>query len=409
MSTIFDKIVDGEVILPVGEIEGPFTITKPCRVTGNNTTIWARSTPVLTISCPGVTLQNVRVEVTEGNDNNVALLSSTRDTVTQNCEVFGKTSGFGAEDNTFDIPRMLKLGEFAANEENTFAIEVFVSNPTKIKNEISGLTFTPDTLNAGYNRIVIKTDKLKDKTCIYGEIVFRSDFNRRTYINGKAVNDKTKHVQNKSVYSAKRGLSSSPIKIAPVPTAAVSSIISAPSMPRPDGLVELMRGQRAPIGQALGNNAKILFDYNCSVSDMEIDPYVFLLDANGKTLNDESLVFFGNIQSPDGSVKYNDLDASFEIDFSKVSPAIKRIEVTYAIYGDNPSNNFSKVHDPVIRILSKGTEKFRYKVTDLLTETTIVAVEFYRFNSEWKINTIGSGYRNGLKRLCESFGLVILS
>lgn len=409
MSTIFDNIVDGEVVLPVGEIEGPFTITKPCRIKGNNTTIWARTAPVLVIDTPGVTLENIRVEVTEGYESNIALLSTTGDTVVQNCEVFGRTKGFDQEDKNFDIPRMIKLGDFSANEENIFQIQVFVSNATIIKSDICGLEFSPLNLSLGYNTITIKTDKLKDKSCIYGEIIFKSDFNRRTYISGKASSNITQCIKNKSVYKAKEGLvMQTAVCAPPLSRETQSTIFSAPTSVHAGGFVDLKKGQRISINQTLGNNAKIMFNYSC-MTRMEIDPYIFLLNSDGKTNSDESLVFFGNKQSIDGAVKYNEMDTSFEIDFSKVDPLIQKIDVTYSIYGDNPNNNFSKVKEPILHIYSNNVEKMRYKINDLLTETTVVAVEFYRYNSEWKINAIGSGYRNGLKQLCESFGILVIS
>lgn len=55
----------GRLRLMPGEYEGPVRITRPCEIDGNGATVWAACGPVLTAASPGVTLKNLRVEVTE--------------------------------------------------------------------------------------------------------------------------------------------------------------------------------------------------------------------------------------------------------------------------------------------------------------------------------------------------------
>jgi stress response protein SCP2 len=43
----------------------------------------------------------------------------------------------------------------------------------------------------------------------------------------------------------------------------------------------------------------------------------------------------------------------------------------------------------------------------LSVEKTLVALEIYRNKGTWKAKSIGSGYKDGLKTLCESFGVEI--
>ena len=44
---------------------------------------------------------------------------------------------------------------------------------------------------------------------------------------------------------------------------------------------------------------------------------------------------------------------------------------------------------------------------DLQKETTVIAIDFYRYKGIWKINAIGGGYIDGLKKLCEDYGLEV--
>ena len=47
------------------------------------------------------------------------------------------------------------------------------------------------------------------------------------------------------------------------------------------------------------------------------------------------------------------------------------------------------------------------KPEDLSVEKTLVAVEVYRYKGQWKLNFVASGYRDGLRRLCESYGVEV--
>ena len=57
---------NSEVTLPSGEFEGPLVINKPLRVKGKSTTIWAKKSPVIQITSGGVTIEDIRAEITEG-------------------------------------------------------------------------------------------------------------------------------------------------------------------------------------------------------------------------------------------------------------------------------------------------------------------------------------------------------
>ena len=93
-------------------------------------------------------------------------------------------------------------------------------------------------------------------------------------------------------------------------------------------------------------------------------------------------------------------------DFTKIPENIERISLAYSVYGDDPRQNFSKVKGLTFTLKGKNTLVF--SPDNLLMETTIVAVEFYRYKNNWKLCCVGAGYRDGLRRLCESTGLQIV-
>jgi len=174
-------------------------------------------------------------------------------------------------------------------------------------------------------------------------------------------------------------------------------------------IILLKRGQRISLKDNQDEDIKIVFSYSKLFVEMEIDPYAFLLDKKGLVTGDDDLIYFGKNTSKCGGVKFIDYgsEKNITLNLNQVSPNVEKISIAYSIYGDIANNNFSKVHYPTIRILSGGKDKMKYIIDNLLIETTIVAIELYRYNNEWKINTVGAGYRDGLKRLCENFGLKV--
>ena len=40
-------------------------------------------------------------------------------------------------------------------------------------------------------------------------------------------------------------------------------------------------------------------------------------------------------------------------------------------------------------------------------EKTVVALEFYRYKGDWKVQFVGAGYHSGLRTLCESYGVEV--
>lgn len=403
MSINIQQMLDnanGTVQLPVGEFEGPFFVRKPCNIIGTSTTLWTKHSSTLNIEAPNVKLENIRIEVTENSNdynNSICLISKFNDTKYKDIDIVGNVSGVPNEDRQWDLPKALSFGEIPAQTISHFIIEIFVPTSVNIKSDITGISISPINLSAGSNKVTITVDAMKENTYIYGEIIFESIFLRKVYISGAIKSNINNFIDNKTIYKSTLKPSNNLVS-----AQTISNVVTDSS------IITLKKGQRLAIKDILKGKLKILFEFSSLLKPMDIDPYIFLLDINGKATKDESLVFFGNPTSKCNSVKYIENNKTIEIELDKVANYIQSISIAYSIYGDNPSNNFSKVISPKIRIFSDDKEKMEFSPTDLLIETTIVAIQFYRYKNEWKVNTVGSGYRNGLKKLCESYGLTVL-
>ncbi|MDO5558663.1 MAG: TerD family protein [Oscillospiraceae bacterium] len=408
----------GHIMLPSGEFKGPFIIKHPCIVEGRNTTLWCSEDSVVIIRSNGVTLKNLRIEMVnprQGETFSVdaagygAKLDST--------EVSGQTNGLGCEDSIIEMTRQYRLGGFKANESNSYYISVFSPDKAELVTNMHDLTFEPTVLSGGANKIKVTVSALPDKTFLYGDVLIKSNVIRRFYISGYSSADspvctqkvlpqekpgsydESKLVQ---VFTVQQPVNNSsvqrqtPIKRAAAPE---TRSINVPSR-------LLNRGERVSLEGLSDNVMTVKMGFKSLLKNMDIDPYVFMLDSKGITSCDDDFIYFGNMQSDCGSIVVNQ-DKSIDVLLSNVPSHIMKVTFAYSIYLPGPNDNFSKIIDPFVSITQSGREIFRFEASGLFSETTITFFEFYRYQSKWKINAVGYGYRDGLKRLCASYGLIV--
>ncbi len=398
ISDLIARTASGDTLkLPSGEFEGPIVINKPLRLVGSNTTLWAKNGPVLEINCNGVTIEDLRIEITEGTTNDIALSAGIA-TAAKNVEVLGRVNGFGAEDGFFDVPRTIELGEFQSDCENSFLLEVNVPGKTEISCSVRDISVSPNVLKPGRNELRITVDGGSPGTLLYAELLFKSIFTRRIYLAGKP-RSTAKKAEQKNIYSAPhREISTPP----PAPTATdVISIIQPQDAKL--GAMKLKRGQRVAAGGYVGSRFSIYFSCE-KPRGVDVDPYIFLLDKDGRALGDSSLIFFGNERSDNGEALYYPSDGHIEIDLSKADFRIEKIVLAYAVYAADKFNNFSVIKDPHISIRT-DSERLSFMMDNLSSEAAVVAIEMYLYKGEWKINAVGAGYNDGMARMCNSYGI----
>ena len=158
-------------------------------------------------------------------------------------------------------------------------------------------------------------------------------------------------------------------------------------------------------------------------ADFDLDASAFLLGANGKVRSDDDFIFYGNLQSKDGSVMHtgdnltgegDGNDETLFIDFSKVPADVQKIAITVTIYeAQERGQNFGQVSNAYVRVARRanendtvGTEELRYDLGEEFSiETALVVCEIYRQGADWKFNAVGAGYQGGLYALCKNYGV----
>lgn len=391
----------GTVMLPAGEFEGPVYITKPLRLVGQNTTIWTRRGSVIQITCAGAAIESLRAELTEGDINDTVIVTQ-YPTEVHNVEIVGTVKGFGAEDGFFDVPKTITLGDIPADEKSSFLLTVCVPVETKIKCSTAGVRFIPETLPAGRSELEIQIDGISARTILFCEVLFESKFVRRVYISGRTISG-APSAERKRIYTApERANETLPLTSN---TADVITLAEAPpiyDMP----LLELKKGQRIGLEQYIGSECEIRFSCEKPES-MDIDPYIFELDENERAFGDKGLIFFGNERGQNGEAAYYPDDGHISLDLSKMDYRIQKIALAYSVYAGSPSRSFAQVKNARVAVISRGRERISFALNGLTAETTIVALEIYLYKGEWKLCAVGAGYRDGMARLCNHYGIEV--
>jgi stress response protein SCP2 len=157
---------------------------------------------------------------------------------------------------------------------------------------------------------------------------------------------------------------------------------------------------KAKSGGLLGG----LFGGGSSSAAIDCDASAILLNDQNKLTSKERLVYFGNLQSADKSVKHSGDnltgagdgdDEQIQVDLGNVPSDIQKIVFVVNIYDSmKRKQDFGLIANAFIRVVNpvNDQEFCRYNLTDSYAgKTSLVVAEVYRHNNEWKFAAIGEG------------------
>ena len=189
-------------------------------------------------------------------------------------------------------------------------------------------------------------------------------------------------------------------------------------------MISLFKGQKVDLTKNNPGLSRILVGLGWDVKkydggyDFDLDAAAFVLGVNGKVMSDTDFVFYNNLKHSSGAVHHmgdnltgsgDGDDEQIKVDLSKLPGNADKVAFTVTIYdAEARKQNFGQVSNSYIHILDEanGKELIRYDLgEDFSVETAVVVGELYRQGGEWKFNAIGSGFKGGLKALCQNFGV----
>lgn len=148
----------------------------------------------------------------------------------------------------------------------------------------------------------------------------------------------------------------------------------------------------------------------------DLDVSIFMLGSNGKIPNEKYFVFYNNVESQDGSVKFledgktgegSEDYATIEIDLSKVNPSIQEIVFVVTVYDvDGINLTFSQVKNSFMRIYDTATKQeiAKYELDEDSSEGT--AMEFCKLSKkegDWIFQAVGQGSKLEIESFVEKY------
>lgn len=152
---------------------------------------------------------------------------------------------------------------------------------------------------------------------------------------------------------------------------------------------ELSQGQKIKINSIINLNFDTFYDVSC-----------FCLDANENLINDEHMVFYNQLSSPDGSVTLNNNNGQqvFSLDLNKVNPQIHKL--SFVITAEE------KVLKDVNKPFSCISAEFSFvaQSQDLNQEKALMFCEVYIKDGQWRFNAYAQGFNDGLQAVVAHYG-----
>ena len=180
--------------------------------------------------------------------------------------------------------------------------------------------------------------------------------------------------------------------------------------------VELTKGGNlTKINVALGWR-----ENNTGGYDFDPDVSAFLVQKDGKVMDDGDFIFYGNLKHHTGAVVHSGDDRTgakegdnevISVDFSKIAANVDRIVFTVTIYeAERRNQNFGMMLDSYVRLdnAETGEPLLKYELgEDFSLETGVIVCELYKHNGNWKFTATGAPFTGGLAYLVKTFGLEV--
>ena len=188
--------------------------------------------------------------------------------------------------------------------------------------------------------------------------------------------------------------------------------------------IDLSKGQKVNLSKEGGDSLKkVLIGLGWDVKadgaggdDFDLDAMAFLLGANGKVKNNDGFVFFGNKTTPGIVLSEDNLtgegegdDETMIIELAAVATDVEKIAVVVNIHEAASRNqNFGQVDNATCRIVNADTDE-EIAIYDLSfdadTSTALLFGELIRRNDEWYFKAVGTGFTDGLNKICANYGV----
>ena len=169
-------------------------------------------------------------------------------------------------------------------------------------------------------------------------------------------------------------------------------------------------GQRSPLSNlAIDDTAPITLKFTRQ-SPIEMDISCFALDAAGKLINDDYMVFYNQPTSPCGQIKLTHyesqptvskgIQAEFEVNLSKLATNIDSL--FFVLSADTPLNQIQSLEIGIWQQSQKVQAE--YEAADFAQQQASMLLQLYRKSGIWRVSNVAQGFNGGLAAIVQHFG-----
>ena len=169
-------------------------------------------------------------------------------------------------------------------------------------------------------------------------------------------------------------------------------------------------GQRLPLSSlAIDDTAPITLKFTRQ-SPIEMDISCFALDAAGKLINDDYMVFYNQPTSPCGQIKLTHyesqpttskgIQAEFEVNLSKLPANVDSL--FFVLSADTPLNQIQSLEIGIWQQSQKAQAE--YQAADFAQQQASMLMQIYRKGGVWRLANVAQGFNGGLAAIVQHFG-----
>lgn len=170
--------------------------------------------------------------------------------------------------------------------------------------------------------------------------------------------------------------------------------------------MQLVRGQKIKLGDVLDTAYPFFVDVAVQ-SPFVTDVAVFALNAQGKLLADDYMIFYNQPASPCGAVQLSKNDPTltqFCLDLNRLPNTIAKLVLTLTIDGNDTMHRLGNSSVNMVNQHNQSVASFALNGTMFNDERAIMGLEIYQKDGIWRTSAVGQGFNGGLPALIEYFG-----
>ena len=169
-------------------------------------------------------------------------------------------------------------------------------------------------------------------------------------------------------------------------------------------------GQRLPLSQlAISETTPVTIKFTRH-SSVEVDISCFALDAAGKLISDDYMVFYNQPASPCGQIKLThyqsqpsankELQAQFEVNLLALPTTVDSLY--FVLSADTPLNQIQSLSMTLCQPSDKAQAD--YLPADFAQQQASMLIQLYRKNGVWRLANVAQGFNGGLSAIVKHFG-----